>query len=195
MKNVTFYSLTAEAAVAQGAGAPHISNSPVVRLPELPVAPVGQYSLAIGEEGEYRLRLLHNLYGVGSRQALLQAGLERGMHVADIGCGVGTVTQMLGVMVGPDGCVAGIDMSGQQLRQARMRTGSAGLTNITFVEASAAETGLPSESFDLVYCRFLLLHLTDPAAALKEMRRILKPGGIVVCEDGDLSTAGSEPPS
>src|SRR5262249_51758271 len=50
-------------------------------------------------------------------------------------------------------------------------------------------------AFDLVYCRFLLIHLPDPERALQEMRALLKPDGILVCEDGDLTSAGSEPPS
>src|SRR6185503_13110930 len=52
-----------------------------------------------------------------------------------------------------------------------------------------------SGSFDLVYCRYLLLHLMEPEAALGEMHRLLRPGGVLVCEDGDLTSAGSEPPS
>jgi len=66
-------------------------------------------------------------------------------------------------------------------------------SNVKFVEASATDTGLPYGSFDLVYSRFLLIHLVEPVAALREMHRLLKPGGILVCEDGDLTTAGSEP--
>jgi SAM-dependent methyltransferase len=54
---------------------------------------------------------------------------------------------------------------------------------------------LPPGWFDLVYCRFLLIHLPEPERALAEMRALLKPGGILVCEDGDLTSAGSEPPS
>jgi hypothetical protein len=46
-----------------------------------------------------------------------------------------------------------------------------------------------------VYSRFLLIHLTEPERALREMRSLLKPDGILVCEDGDLTSAGSEPPS
>ena len=47
--------------------------------------------------------------------------------------------------------------------------------------------------FDFVYCRFLLLHLPDPAACLKEMWDVLKPGGVLVVEDGDLASATSVP--
>lgn len=62
-------------------------------------------------------------------------------------------------------------------------------------DADACHTGLPRNSFDLAYCRFLLLHLTDPAACLAEMRNLLRPGGILVVEDGDLASAGSVPPT
>ena len=113
------------------------------------------------------------------------------MKVADFGCGVGVVTRMLAQMVGPSGSVTGIDVNGDQLEEARDLCSVAGLSNTSFLEASACETGLPRESFDLVYCRFLLLHLPDPISCLIEMREVLKPGGILVVEDGDLATAGS----
>src|SRR5262249_20135608 len=71
----------------------------------------------------------------------------------------------------------------------------AGHPNTSFVQASATDTGLTPESFDIVYCRFLLIHLSEPERALREMRTLLKPNGILVCEDGDLTSAGSEPPS
>jgi SAM-dependent methyltransferase len=154
----------------------------------------GQYVLATGEAADYRLCLLHSLYEMGTRRVLLEAGLRRGMHVGDLGCGVGMVTALIGELVGPEGHVVGIDASAAQLAQASKRLPSS-TTNVTFVEASATGTGLPPGSFDLVYCRFLLLHLAEPERALREMRALLRPGGILVCEDGDLTSAGSEPPS
>jgi SAM-dependent methyltransferase len=159
----------------------------------LPSAP-GPYVLATGEAAAYRLRLLHDLYGRGTHRVLLEAGLRRGMRVADLGCGVGMVATLLARLVGPEGGVVGIDASGAQLAQARQRVKTGG-ANARFVEASAADTGLPPASFDLVYCRFLLLHLPEPERALREMRALLKPNGILVCEDGDVTSAGSEPPS
>jgi SAM-dependent methyltransferase len=154
----------------------------------------GRYVLATGEAAAYRLRILHGLYGEGTRRVLLEAGLRRGMRVADLGCGVGTVTALLADLVGPGGHAVGIDASAAQLAQARVLLCPRG-TNTSFVEASATATGLPRESFNLVYCRLLLIHLPNPEEALREMRALLKPGGILVCEDGDLTSAGSEPPS
>jgi SAM-dependent methyltransferase len=116
------------------------------------------------------------------------------MRAADLGCGVGTVTALLAELVGPKGHVVGIDFSAAQLTLARERLNGSG-ANVRFVEASATDTGLPPESFDFVYCRFLLIHLPEPERVLAEMRALLKPGGILVCEDSDLTSAGSEPPS
>ena len=154
----------------------------------------GPYVLATGEAAAYRLRLLHGLYGPGTRRVLLDAGLRPRMRVADVGCGVGMVTELLADIVGPAGHVVGIDASAAQLAQARQRL-PPDRTNTDFVGASATATGLPFESFDLVYCRFLLIHLPEPERALREMYALLKPHGILVCEDGDLTSAGSEPPS
>ncbi len=152
------------------------------------------YVLATGEAADYRLRILHGLYGEGTRRLLLASGLRRDMHAADLGCGVGTVTALLAELVGPGGHVVGVDASAAQLARARGQS-RAGGASLAFVEASATDTGLPRGSFDLVYCRFLLLHLPRPEEALREMRALLKPDGILVCEDGDLTSAGSEPPS
>src|SRR5262249_31271185 len=123
----------------------------------LPGAP-GPYVLATGEAAAYRLRILHGLYGPGSRRVLLEAGLRRGMRVADLGGGVGMVTALLAELVGPEGHVVGIDASAAQLAQACERMPPGG-KNVGLVHASATDTGLPPATFDLVYCRFLLLHL------------------------------------
>jgi len=152
------------------------------------------YPLATGTAAAHRLWVLHRIYGPGAQRVLVNAGIRPGMRVADIGCGVGMVTNMLSKLVGPKGEVVGVDASKEQVEQARklLRVDAA---NISFVVASALSTGLPADSFDLVYCRFLLIHLSDPQQALAEMRRILKPNGILVCEDGDLTSAGSQPAS
>jgi SAM-dependent methyltransferase len=153
------------------------------------------YVLATGAAAVRRLHALHEVCSPAGRRVLLEAGLKEGMKVADLGCGVGVVTRMLAQMVGPSGHVTGVDINGAQLGEAAALCAQEGLANTSFIEASAYHTGLPRNSLDLVYCRFLLLHLADPAACLREMHEVLKPGGILVVEDGDLATATSIPPS
>ncbi|HEY7098890.1 MAG TPA: methyltransferase domain-containing protein [Terriglobales bacterium] len=153
------------------------------------------YVLATGTAAVRRLHVLHDIYSPAGRRVLLQAGLTKGMRVADFGCGVGATTRMLAKMVGPSGSVTGVDIDRAQLEEARELCATESLANTTFVEASAYSTGLPRNSFDLVYCRFLLLHLSDPAACLREMKAVLKPAGILVAEDGDLASAASVPSS
>jgi SAM-dependent methyltransferase len=153
------------------------------------------YVLATGEQAVRRLHVLHDIYSPAGRRVLLQAGLKHGMNVADFGCGVGAVTCMLAEMVGPSGTVTGIDVNLAQLEQAAELCSQSGLTNTRFIHADACCTGLPRGSFDLVYCRFLLLHLPRPEDCLEEMRAVLRPGGILVVEDGDIASAGSIPPS
>jgi SAM-dependent methyltransferase len=155
----------------------------------------GQYVLETGSAAVRRLLILHDIYGPAGRRIVLKAGLKRGMRVADFGCGVGATTRMLAELVGPSGHVTGIDLHAPQLHEAGKICAAAGLTNVSFARADACNTSLPAESFDLVYCRFLLLHLPDPNSCLREMRRVLKPSGLIVVEDGDLASATSVPAS
>jgi SAM-dependent methyltransferase len=116
------------------------------------------------------------------------------MAVADFGCGVGMMSRLLAELVGLSGSVTGVDISADQLKEAHDLCAAKGLHNVSFHQASACESGLPRNAFDLAYCRFLLLHLISPADCLREMLDILKPGGILVVEDGDLTSATSLPP-
>lgn len=152
-----------------------------------------KYVLATGSAAVRRLTALHNSCSPAGRRVLLQAGLREGMKVADFGCGVGMMTRMLAEMVGGSGSVVGIDNSAAQVKEAREFCAMEGVGNVSVLEADACDSGLQKASFDLAYCRFLLLHLPDPAACLQEMKAVLKPGGILVIEDGDLTEAMSQP--
>src|SRR5271170_4145183 len=153
------------------------------------------FALATGSAAVRRLHALHGVYSPFARGVLADAGIKTGMKVADFGCGVGMTTRMLAEMVGPSGSVTGVDFSADQVEEAREISARVEIGNVTFLQANACDTGLPRASFDLAYCRFLLLHLPNPAACIAEMLAVLKPGGILVLEDGDLTTAMSQPPT
>ena len=153
------------------------------------------YVLATGAKALGRLLMLDDIYAPAGKRGLLKAGLKPGMCVADFGCGVGAMTRNLADMVAPDGDATGIDLHQAQLVEAGKLCVGCGLSNISFWKADACHTKLPDNTFDLVYCRFLLIHVPDPLACLREMKRVLKPGGIIFAEDGDLLSGGSSPPS
>src|SRR5258708_9952312 len=112
-------------------------------------SPAGEYSLATGGAAVRRLTALHRVYSPAGRRVLQRAGLKPGMTVADLGCGVGATTCMLAEMVGPTGHVTGIDLSASQLEHGRSLCKVQGITNATFMEASATATGLSRNSFGL----------------------------------------------
>jgi SAM-dependent methyltransferase len=142
------------------------------------------YALKTGDSGAERLRLVDRVYGASTRRVLLEAGLKPGMRVLDMACGAGTVTCWIAEQVGARGSVVAADASADQLKVARATWESCeGLPPVEYIEASAYDTGLPAESFDLVHTRLLLCHLNRPEDAIREFYRLLKPGGVFVCSD------------
>ena len=157
-------------------------------------APVNErYVLATGTAGAARLALLDSVYGPGATAIMSQIGIPRGARIADIGCGTGIMARWFAREVGPDGEITAVDASEDQLEVARKNTGMAGSRNIRFVNASAYDTGLPRDRFDMVHCRALLCHLARPLDALREMAAITRPGGVVICCDFDFTGLFSFP--
>ena len=102
----------------------------------------------------------------------------------DVGCGPGTITADLAALV-PGGDVTGIDAAADVLAQARQEAERRGQRNVTFGTGDVYNLGFADGTFDVVHAHQVLQHLTDPVAALREMRRVCRPGGIVAARDGD----------
>jgi SAM-dependent methyltransferase len=128
-------------------------------------------------------RLLRQGEAQPSRARLLRAGVEAGMRVLDAGCGAGAVTRELCELVGPAGRVTALDPSPRLLEEARAAL--AGHRNVDFVQAALPATGLPGGQFDLAWSHLVFEHLADPAAALGELKRLVRVGGKVVVSDVD----------
>lgn len=104
------------------------------------------------------------------------AWISPGMHVLDVAGGSGEPALSLARVVGPHGHVMATDFVPGMLSVARQRAAAAALQNMDFVEADAEDLPFPDSSFDAVTCRFGLCYSGDPLCALREMRRVLKPG-------------------
>jgi ubiquinone/menaquinone biosynthesis C-methylase UbiE len=118
--------------------------------------------------------------------------LRAGMHVLDCGCGPGSITRGLARIVAP-GEVIGVDVEPRQLAVARAQAEEHDDGNVRFEEASADALPFPAATFDAVFAHAVLAHLRDPAAALREFRRVLKPTGIAGISDLDWGTVLWEP--
>ena len=114
--------------------------------------------------------------------AYLLPHLRPGLELLDVGCGPGTITADFARAVAP-GRVVGIDREEAILDEARAAT--AGLANVEIRADDVYALAAPDGSFDVVHAHQVLQHLTDPVAALREMRRVCRPGGIVAARDGD----------
>lgn len=115
--------------------------------------------------------------------AYLLPHLARDAKILDIGCGPGTITADLADRV-PGGHVTGVDRApgiiGEARELARQRA------NLEFATGDVYALGYPDDSFDVVHAHQVLQHLRDPVLALREMRRVTRPGGIVAAREADF---------
>ena len=119
--------------------------------------------------------------------AYLLPHLRPGIAVLDVGCGPGTITADLAALVSP-GRIVAVDSAPAVLEQAAAFAAEAGVADrIEFAVADVNALDFPDGTFDVVHAHQVLQHLADPVKALREMRRVCKPGGIVAARDGDYS--------
>lgn len=126
----------------------------------------------------------HTWRTAANSAAYLLPSLKPHMKVLDIGCGPGTITADLAALV-PDGHVTGVDRVPEILEQARSTATGRGLANVDFAVADVHALDYPDDTFCVVHAHQVLQHVGDPVRALREMRRVVRPGGIVAVRDAD----------
>jgi SAM-dependent methyltransferase len=114
----------------------------------------------------------------------LLANLPPDAEVLDVGCGPGTITAGLAARV-PDGRIVGIDPASDVLAEALQEAARRGLANVSYEVGDVYRLAFRDSSFDVVHAHQVLQHLSDPVAALIEMRRVCRSGGIVAARDSD----------
>jgi ubiquinone/menaquinone biosynthesis C-methylase UbiE len=131
--------------------------------------------------------------GPEADELLDRIALWPGARAIDVGCGVLGALPQLRDRVGPLGRVVGLDVEPRLLAMAGELLAARGVEAET-VQGDAAATGLPSDGFDLVHARALLINVTAPAAIIAEMVRLARPGGVVAVQEPDPAGWVCDPP-
>lgn len=124
----------------------------------------------------------HRWRTVENSAAYLQPHLRPGLTLLDVGCGPGTITADFAPRLAP-GAVCGIDSSADVIASAQRDHPAA-----AFLVGDVYRLQFDDASWDIVHAHQVLQHLADPVAALREMRRVVRPGGIVAARDSDYAT-------
>ena len=124
--------------------------------------------------------------------AFILDDLQPGLRVLDVGCGPGSITRGLAEIVAP-GEVVGLDASADVLAVAREEAAARGIANVRFERGDAYALPFADNSFDIAFAHQVLQHLSEPAAALREMLRVLKPNGLIGVRDVDWGTVAYSP--
>ena len=127
----------------------------------------------------------HRWRTVENSAAFLLGELRDGQSLLDVGCGPGTISADFARRL-PNGHVLAIDNADGIISEARQDPDFADLDNLTFEVRDIYATGLDSGCFDVVFAHQVLQHVTDPVGALREMYRVVKPGGVVAVRDTDF---------
>src|ERR1700680_451865 len=114
------------------------------------------------------------------------------MRVLELGCGAGDVSFLIASLIGPTGSVTGIDRSAAAVRLAQERMAGAQLA-VTFREGDLTEVTCDAP-VDAIVGRFVLLYLADPASVLQRLCHFVRPGGLVVFQEMDMTAARCVPP-
>jgi SAM-dependent methyltransferase len=151
------------------------------------------YAIAGGLAGKRRLDVLAGVMAPATIALLDRAGIPAGGRCVDVGCGGGHVTAELARRVGEDGCVVGIDADEPLLQLAAEDIAAAGLANVEFRCQDASL--LDEREYDVAYARLLLSHVSDPDDVIAAMTASLRPGGVLIVEDLDITDFPCYPPT
>jgi ubiquinone/menaquinone biosynthesis C-methylase UbiE len=148
-------------------------------------------SYTIDERNAERQHLLAECLNPTTREVLARLPTLPDARCLDIGCGQGHTTRLLVDALAPAECI-GLDYDEALVAYARSQANPRGAT---FQQGDATQLAFPDASFDVTFCRFLLIHMSDPVRVIREMLRVTRPGGYVVAYEADFAFELAHPSS
>ncbi len=145
-----------------------------------------RYAMGRSKEETARLIQQSQLYEGLTRRFFIEAGIGSGMRILDVGSGAGDVALAAAELAGADGEVVGVDVNAAILETARVRAKDQGFANVEFVAGDARTLDL-GRDFDAIVGRLVLMYMSDPADALKQLTTRLRPEGIVAFQEADFT--------
>ena len=145
-----------------------------------------EYVLPHTDRERERLSLQGSILAPLTEDLLRRAGVTIGMRVLDLACGVGEVAMVAARAVGLQGHVTAIDIDTDALTKGRESTAAQGLYHVDFRHSSIADFQAP-EKYDAVIGRHILIHSPQPVEVIAKAANMLKPGGIALFQEFDLS--------
>ncbi|HZD91623.1 MAG TPA: class I SAM-dependent methyltransferase, partial [Pseudolabrys sp.] len=154
--------------------------------------PESEYVLGHSERELARLERQALVYAGLTRDSLRRAGIAPGMQVLDIGCGTGDVAFLAAETVGASGSVLAVDRAPAALDLARRRAEKNGVRNVRFQQGELGSLALDG-GFDAIVGRLVVVYMSDPVASLRPLLRALRPGGILLLIEMDISSGTTVP--
>lgn len=151
-------------------------------------------SYTVDESNLRHQELLADVFRSTTIKLLGDLSVPEGAAVLDAGCGIGRTTRLLKNMLPSPDWLAGLDADPDLLEVARDQSQAGGI-DLAYRKGDAADLPYEDDIFDLVFARFLLTHLPDPAGAVEEFRRACREGGVVAVQEPDFASCGAWPPS
>ncbi len=151
-----------------------------------------EYQLGHSDRELKRLRIQAQLVDPFTRQFFKDAGVAQGMRVLDVGSGAGDTALLVAELVGDSGEVLGVDRAPLAVAAAQSRIKTLGKHNISFRQGDLDPLGV-AETFDAVVGRYVLVFNPNPAAMLKSVARLVRPGGVIAFHEPDWNGSRSNP--
>jgi SAM-dependent methyltransferase len=112
-----------------------------------------------------------------------RVGFDEVRSVLDVGCGIGHWGRLLAAVLPSDATILGVDREHEWVARARVIAAERGLAGLTYERGAAEDLHFADDSFDLVTCQTLLIHVPSPRSVLEEMLRVTRPGGLILAAE------------